>query len=184
MFSIRIDDLTFEHVNDFCQARPREGLTLDYKLNFPRRLEKTIASFANTYGGHILIGVDETATGEPVLPISGVPLEQGLRERVVAIGMDAISPPVYPEVRVIEFQSPDATNADRALIVIRVHESDASAHAVDNGRSVYLRVDNISDHFTRQATSRKSNGFPISERCPLNLKTDWLKKPSVAHRTT
>src|SRR5437879_13844478 len=27
MFSIRIDDLTFEHVNDFCQARPREGLT-------------------------------------------------------------------------------------------------------------------------------------------------------------
>ena len=48
MFSIRIDDLTFEHVNDFCQARPREGLTLDYKLNFPRRLEKTIASFANT----------------------------------------------------------------------------------------------------------------------------------------
>src|SRR5438067_8045942 len=119
MFSIRIDDLTFEHVNDFCQARPREGLTLDYKLNFPRRLEKTIASFANTYGGHILIGVDETATGEPVLPISGVPLEQGLRERVVAIGLDAISPPVYP-VRVIKFQSPDATNADRALIVIRV----------------------------------------------------------------
>src|SRR5437870_13740170 len=50
MFSIRIDDLTFEHVNDFCQARPREGLTLDYKLNFPRRPEKTIASFANTYG--------------------------------------------------------------------------------------------------------------------------------------
>ena len=176
MFSIRIDDLTFEHVNDFCQARPREGLTLDYKLNFPRRLEKTIASFANTYGGHILIGVDETATGEPVLPISGVPLEQGLRERVVAIGLDAISPPVYPEVRVIEFQSPDATNADRALIVIRVHESDASAHAVDNGRSVYLRVDNISDHFTRQATVEEIEWLSNKRKMPLELKDRLVKE--------
>src|SRR5580692_1174226 len=106
MFSTPIDNLTFELVNDFCQAHPREGLILDYKRDIPRRLDKSIASFANTYGGHILIGVDATETGEPVLPITGVPLEPGLRERVVAIGLDAIYPPVYPEVRVIEFQSP------------------------------------------------------------------------------
>src|SRR5689334_21206073 len=148
MFSIPIDNLTWQDVNNFCQARPREGLILDYKLDFPRRLDKTIASFANTYGGHILIGVDETATGEPVLPVAGIQLQEGLRERVIAIALDAIYPPVYPQVRVVEFRSSDAAAApDRAVIVIRVHESEAAAHAVDGGRSVYLRVDNISDQF-------------------------------------
>ena len=152
MFSIPIDVLTFEDVNNFCQARVREGLVLDYKLDFPQHLGKTIASFANTYGGHILIGVDETATGEPVLPIAGVPLQSGLRERVVAIALDAINPPIYPEVRVLEFSSPGATTKDRAVIMVRVHESQDGAHAVDQGTSVYLRVDNISKHFTRKAT--------------------------------
>lgn len=38
------------------------------------------------------------------------------------------------------------------MIVVRVHESQDGAHAVDGGTSVYLRVDNISDHFTRKAT--------------------------------
>jgi hypothetical protein len=84
MFAIPISDLRFEDVNNFCQARPREGLVLDYKADFPNNLEKNIASFANTYGGHTLIEVCETFTGEPVLPIAGVALQPGLRERVVA----------------------------------------------------------------------------------------------------
>jgi hypothetical protein len=176
MFSIPSDSLTFQDVNNFCQARPREGLVLDYKSDFPRRLDKTIASFANTYGGHILIGVDETATGEPVLPIAGVPLEAGLRERVVAVGLDAIYPPVYPEVRVVEFQSSGAAIPDRAVVVIRVHESDASAHAVDGGRSVYLRVDNISDQFTRQATTEEIEWLLNKRKKSLDLKERLLRE--------
>jgi hypothetical protein len=176
MFSIPIDSLTFEQVDSFCQARPREGLILDYKLDFPRRLDKTIASFANTYGGHVLIGIDETATGEPVLPIAGVPLQSGLRERVVATALDAIYPPVYPEVKVIEFQSPSATSPDRAVIVVRVHESAASAHAVDAGKSVYLRVDNLSDHFTRQATVEEIEWLLNKRQKPLHLKERLLSE--------
>lgn len=177
MFSIPIDNLTWTDVNNFCQARPREGLILDYKLDFRRRLDKTIASFANTYGGHVLIGVDETATGEPVLPIAGVPLQEGLRERVVAIALDAIYPPVYPEVRVVEFRSSDAVAApDRAVIVIRVHESDAAPHAVDGGRSVYLRVDNISDQFTRQATIEEMEWLLNKRQKSVDLKERLLRE--------
>jgi hypothetical protein len=176
MFSIPIDSLTFEQVDNFCRARPREGLILDYKLDFPKRLDKTIASFANTYGGHVLIGIGETPTGEPVLPIAGVPLHAGLRERVVATALDATYPPIYPEVKVIEFPSPGATSPDRAVIVIRVHESDASAHAVDGGKSVYLRVDNISDHFTRLATVEEIEWLLNKRRKPLQLKERLLSE--------
>ena len=105
MFSLPLDQLEPTHIEDFCRAGPREGIILDFKLAFPRHLDKSIAAFANTYGGHILIGVDEHADGTPVLPIDGVPLERGLRERVVSIALQAISPPVYPEVKVVEFKS-------------------------------------------------------------------------------
>src|SRR5437899_914097 len=176
MFSIPIDDLAFQDVNNFCQTRLREGLILDYKLDFPKRLDKTIASFANTYGGHILIGVGETPTGEPVLPIAGVPLQPGLRESVVAKALDAIYPPVYPEVRVVEFQAPGAQTPDRAVVVVRVHESEVSAHAVDGGTSVYLRVDNISDQFTRRATTDEIAWFLNKRQRSIELKDRLLRE--------
>lgn len=174
MFATPIDSLTFENVNDFCQTRTRENLVLDYKVDFPKNLDKAIASFANTYGGHILIGVDETSTGEPVLPINGVVLQPGLRERVVASALQGINPPVYPEVRVVEFKSPGATTNDRAVIVVRVHESEDGAHAVDGGTSVYLRVDNISSHFTRKATIEEVGWLTNKRQKALALKEQML----------
>jgi hypothetical protein len=174
MFATPIDALTFQDVENFCQTRLREGLVLDYKLDFPKHLDKTIASFANTHGGHILIGVGETKTGEPVLPIAGVPLQPGLRERVVATALQGINPPVYPEVRVLEFKSSDATTNDRAVVVVRVHESEDGAHAVDGNTSVYLRVDNISDHFTRKATIEEIGWLTNKRQKSLALKTDLM----------
>lgn len=190
MFATPTDALTFEQIQNFCQAQPREGMNLDYKLDFPKRLDKTIAAFANTYGGHILIGVDETATGTPVLPIAGVPLVGGLRERVIATALDAIYPPVNPEVKVVEFRSPGAASADRAIVVTRVHESDESAHAVDGGKTVYLRVDSISDHFVRQATISEVEWLLNKRQRALGLRDRLLAEAKkraanylVAYRT-
>jgi len=176
MFSIPIDSLTFQDVTNFCQTRAREGLVLDYKVDFPKNLDKAIASFANTYGGHILIGVNETPTGEPVLPIVGVAAHPGLRERVVATALQAITPPIYPEVRVLEFQSPVAnTTNDRAVVVVRVHESEDGAHAIDGGTSVYLRVDNISSHFTRKATIEEVGWLINKRQKSLALKNQLIE---------
>ena len=85
--------------------------------------EKAFVTMANTYGGLILIGVEETIPGTGVAPVKGLPLVPGLRERVIQIGINAIYPPVIPDVRVVEFKSSDtAPNPDRAVVVIRVDE--------------------------------------------------------------
>ena len=150
MFGLPIDEITFEDVDAFCRSGVQEGVLLDFKRDFPARLEKTIAAFANTFGGMILIGVDETTLGEPVVPIRGIPLAPGLRERVIQIGLDAIFPPVIPEVKVIDFRSSNnVSESDRAVIVVRVRESEIGAHAVDKRTTVYLRVDNVSDPFRK-----------------------------------
>lgn len=151
MFNIPVDAITIDDVNLFCQSGVRENVILDFKKEFPAKLEKTIAALANTYGGMILIGVDETVAGAPVLPMVGIELAPGLRERVIQKAISAIYPPVLPEVKVVEFKSrTDLTAPDRAVIAVRIHESD-TAHAVDNRTTVYLRVDNITDPY-RKAT--------------------------------
>jgi len=175
MFSKSLDQIQFEDIDQFCRTGIREGILLDYKEAFPERLEKAIAAFANTYGGHILIGVGEEATGAPSLPIIGVPLQPGLRERVVSIGLQAISPPVFPDVKVVEFCSSDASGQnDRAVVFVRVAESDASAHAVNGGKDVYIRVDNISE-LNRRATIGEIEWFANKRKKCTDLKSQLLE---------
>ena len=66
MFGVSIDKIELADVEAFCRTGVREGFILDFKLDFPSRLEKAVAAFANTYGGMILIGVDETPTGQEI----------------------------------------------------------------------------------------------------------------------
>jgi predicted HTH transcriptional regulator len=149
----RIPLTTPEDLNTFLSTGVRENFILDFKRDFPKNLEKTLAAFANTYGGTILIGVDETPAGSAVLPVHGLDFRPGLRERVLQMALDNIYPPLVPDVHVIPIKS-SATiaDADRAVIVVRVHESDDAPHAVEERTAVYLRVDNISDRFERKAT--------------------------------
>jgi hypothetical protein len=77
LFNTPIDDIKIDDVVQFLQSGIREGTILEFKEQFPNKLEKYISSMANTFGGMILIGVEETSAGAGVLPIKGVPLTDG-----------------------------------------------------------------------------------------------------------
>ena len=148
-----------QDIEQFLQSGVKEGTLLDFKEQFPSKLEKTISSMANTFGGMILIGVEETSTGGGVTPIKGLPLVPGLRERVIQIGINSIYPPLIPEVRVVDFKSdPALSESDKAVVVIRVNESEEGGHAVDQRTTVYVRADNVSD-WMRKATVEESEWF-------------------------
>jgi hypothetical protein len=176
LFNIPIDDITIQDIERFLHSGAREKTLFELKKQFPSRLEKIIASMANTFGGMILIGVEETATGEGILPVIGVPLEAGLRERVVKIGLDAIYPPLIPEVRVVDFKSnPSLLEPDRAVVVIRVHESEEAGHAVDRRTTVYVRADNVSD-WMRKATVEESEWFHRKRQKSLTEKARIIQQ--------
>ena len=78
---------------------------------------------------------------------------------MIEIGINAIYPPVIPEVRVVEFKSSDAVpTPDRAVVVIRVDESEEGGHAADGRTAVYIRADNVSDRM-RKATVEEMGWF-------------------------
>jgi hypothetical protein len=131
---------TYQDVLDFLAQEMPEGRRLDYKQDFPRTLEKTIAAMANAEGGLILVGVAEDAARPryPVSPPVGVPLDQAV-ERVIAKAYQAIREPLIPEVQAIVMPDPE-----KCVVAIRVQPSDAAPHAVENGVRIYLRVDSQS----------------------------------------
>jgi hypothetical protein len=137
-----VTDLTFEDVDAFLTAKVPEGHRLDYKKKFPDDLAKTIAAFANTLGGMIILGVDaDKATNEPVWPpVEGMASGRNTPDRITQIATDGI----YPPVRVRMKQMANERLAGNDIVVIRIDESKEAPHAVDKGRKVYVyeRTDN------------------------------------------
>ena len=68
LFTKEITKITYQDVVDFCNQQISESINLDYKKAFPANLEKTIAAFANTMGGLIVIGVEDKDS-KPKLPV-------------------------------------------------------------------------------------------------------------------
>jgi Schlafen, AlbA_2 len=137
LYTKNILEITWEDVKDFCDQKNPEGATLDYKKDFPSDLAKSIGAFANTMGGLILIGIDEDNNNKPITPIEGISNTRGLSERVMSIILSNITPPIIPEIQV-------CINDDesKAIIVIRIHQSELTPHAVNNNTKVYVRTGN------------------------------------------
>ena len=138
LWSKPVAQITFADVDEFCKTMQPEGARLDYKgIDFPKDLAKTIAAFANTLGGLILLGVDADKNSNTPLwpPTVGMPMAAGLSERVIQVAQDAIYPPVRVDVsNIIE----NDLLPTHAIVVIRVPESREAPHATEKNTRVYV----------------------------------------------
>ena len=136
IFTKPIAEMSYQDVVSFCQQGIGEGVNLDYKKDFPASgLEKTISAFANTFGGVILIGIEDEDS-KPKPPFEGIEHKDRLEERVWNIIVDNIYPPVFPEIRVC----PPHNN--KTFVIIRVPQSNETPHAIYNNTQVYVRTGN------------------------------------------
>src|SRR5271157_5965668 len=99
LYTKTIERITFEDVVNFCAERHRESIHLDYKREIDNSLAKTIAAMANTWGGLILVGVEDDDS-RPMLPVEGMYYQERLRERINNIILGNITPPVFPEIQI------------------------------------------------------------------------------------
>jgi len=135
LFTKEIGKITYQDVLEFCDQQYRESVHLDYKQDIDASLAKTIAAMANTWGGIIVIGVEDEDS-KPKLPAVGVSYKEHLREQINNIILGNITPPVFPEVHVCRSED-DKT----AFIVIRVPQSNLTPHAIKRNTRVYIRTD-------------------------------------------
>lgn len=112
-----------------------EGVLLDYKSDWieNKKLAKAVASFANTHGGHLIIGV--AADKEKNVPLSfpGLVNDEGIKEKVGAVCRSRISPAPVFRMKLIDLSA----SPGRCVLVIEVPESPQPPHYV-NG-VIYVR---------------------------------------------
>lgn len=135
IYSKDIDKINWHDIEEFCSQGIPEGAYLDYKKDFPSHLEKTIAAMANTLGGVILIGVEENDENKPKTPIDGIHFKRGFSTKVTNIILSNISPPVFPEITVCKNKTDT-----KAIVLVRIHQSHQTPHAIQNNTKVYIRT--------------------------------------------
>ena len=138
MFTKPIDEITYQDVESFCKEWS-EGVRVEYKcdLNVKRHIPKVVSSFANTYGGIFLIGVEaDNTTNMPILPIKGIPKRRNIEEGIQQSAELAINPPVRPDVKIVP-----VPGGDNVVVIVRVIESSLLApHAIEQSTKAYFRV--------------------------------------------
>lgn len=133
----KINEITFQDVQEFCNQNIKENEILEYKSDFPKNLDKVISSMANTYGGIIIIGIEDNDSF-PQPPFVGIDFVSGLAERITQIDISNIYPPVFPEIQVC----PPENN--KTFVVIRIPESNATPHYIKQKTNAYVRTGNVS----------------------------------------
>ncbi|MFF5393074.1 helix-turn-helix domain-containing protein [Streptomyces sp. NPDC013012] len=115
LFAASAADLTIERIRALA-ARPDqvESLTLEFKREYSRSMVKTIAAMANTYGGMILVGIEDK--DEPgVERVVGVDAQEEI-DKIASGCREKFDPPWEPTFIPVPFN--DGTG--RSVVVIRV----------------------------------------------------------------
>lgn len=139
LYTKPINEITYQDVVGFCSEGHSEGFILEYKHDFTslsnEKLAKTVAAFANTYGGILVIGID-APSGKPVAPFEGFAIDPSIKyeEKIESVILAHIKEPIFPEVRVCEPMN------GKTFIVIRVVESHLTPHRVADNTKIYVRT--------------------------------------------
>jgi len=128
------DTITEQDLRELVEAQVPEGLRLDFKLtqygnsdSDKRELLKDISAFANTQGGHLLIGVEET--GGVATALTGIDIDTDKEIlRMEQILRSGLTPPLSNlRIRTIPLAS------EQKVLLLRVPRSWNPPHRVSAG---------------------------------------------------
>lgn len=141
LWTTPIDEITHDDVVAFCVQSNPESIGLEYKrrIESGEKAAKEIAALANTYGGILVFGVDEDKREDryPETNPPGQELGNDPRGTIIDACHAHIYPPFQPEVSKF-IKNP--TDPKLGFVVVRVPPSNESPHALNDGRRVYVRV--------------------------------------------
>ena len=143
MFTNLAAEITFSDVEEFCREFG-EGVRVEYKreIEVKKHIPKIVSSFANTFGGIFIFGVETNEENKVIFPIQGIPKRSGFEEQILQSALARIYPAVVPEVIIR-----DVPNTDNVVVIVRVDESVQAPHAIQNSSRVYIRTGSITQPY-------------------------------------
>jgi hypothetical protein len=173
----------FTRISEPIAVRPRESFVLDFKEEWGDRALRTVAGFAHTFGGLLIVGVSEKDAQPDKL--TGVDSVGELKTSIASSIATNISP--TPSYEIAECKHP--SHPGRKLAVVRVRQGDQLYYCTKKGeRPIYVRNEDQSVPADaaqlRSLIERKTSESPAQDaaahrigllRSSVNLKhTDHL----------
>jgi len=144
-----VSQLATSDLEELLQEQTVENIRLEFKRDVPPKDEtlKKVSSFANTFGGLVVIGASARSTDGRIEGLPGVDAQDGYKQKVVDWCFGGASPPLTVEVS-DPIPTPDGSG--KVCYVISVPESDVTPHFLNGRKGVWIRTDEFSGRFDAQ----------------------------------
>lgn len=123
-----------------------ENGRLEFKLQVPNKDDtlKKLSSFANTFGGFMVIGASASSADGRIEALPGIDPVAGYKQKIVQWAFDNASPPLTVEV---SDPIPVPAGGGKVCYVIYTPESDVAPHFLNGRKGVWVRTDEFSARF-------------------------------------
>lgn len=178
IFTKSITAITTEDLKELVSDQAAENIRLEFKSSAPPKDEmlKKLSSFANTYGGYLIVGAAADAATGRVHSLPGVDVINGYRQQVVQWCYDGVWPPL--EVFVSDpIRSPD--DASKVCYVVEVPLSAETPHFLNGRKGAYVRTDEFSQRFEPQLATYEELTHLGNRRAALVQRREALFQRSL-----
>lgn len=149
IFTKHMSQLGTDDLAELLQDEAVENVRLEFKSKVPEKLEtlKKLSSFANSFGGFMVIGAKARSTDGRIEELQGVDEQPGFKQKVVQWCFDAVNPPLIVEV---SDPIPAAIGSKKSCYVIHTAESEVAPHFLNGRKGVWVRSDEFSQRYEPQ----------------------------------
>jgi hypothetical protein len=136
--------ITASDLDQLLQEKAIENIGLEFKREEPDKdqMLKKLSSFANTFGGRLIVGADANSDDGVLKALPGIEPVNTYKQKVVAWCAEALMPPLQVDV-----SNEIVLSNGKVAYVVQVEASDEAPHFMIGRKGVYIRTNEFSKRF-------------------------------------
>jgi predicted HTH transcriptional regulator len=146
LFAKPVANISTDDLQELLVEQAVENIRLEFKRDVPDRDDtlKKLSSFANTFGGLLIVGAEADSKDGRLIALPGVEARASYKQTIVQWCAAGANPPLTVE---ISEPIPISEGSSRVCYVINTPESDLGPHFLNGRKGVYTRTDEFSNRF-------------------------------------
>jgi hypothetical protein len=146
IFSKSISQIDSHDLFELLTEQSVENVRLEFKREVPNKDDtlKKLSSFANTFGGFIVIGAEANSADGRIVGLPGIEAKPSYKQTLVQWCFEGVTPPLDLEV---SDPIPTPAGDGKVCYVMYTAESDLTPHFLNGRKGVYVRTNEFSGRF-------------------------------------